>query len=371
MLKMVGSEVSGPSCGNWVSETFCEGGHVQPPHEQFCERRECPEDECSGEYVRENQATVTERVIADRMTHTETTAKRTLHVTVRAPDTSVDEMYERRPEIKQALMARGARGAVLLGVHAYTATEKAEELARGDDRDTVKFVYEEFDNHGAVLEWDPHMHGIVVMDPESRAAGGQGGHFETDIDDEFAIRNLRSLDRVEAYDDEEAIEDVAKVVDYALRKAMWEGDADVNRDLVTYYGDLHPFNLDIEEAVPEESRERLVTTIQEVTGSIPRGATLDEEEHTPTCEIDGCGEPVHHVSKAKSMVDLHGQHWTFEQRRQIMALFEWMMGMAEPPPGMKSPQNEEQFWEALRLIYKKKVDEAKREIEARGLKRYA
>lgn len=334
--ELPGMGTSAPGCGEVSAQSFCdEHGHIQY-RAHLCGRRECPE--CwSTQWAGPRTVSVVSRLAAARYAEPDGLDRRAVHAVVSPPEgdvpNSIEAFYSGRTKANEIAKEHGIRGGVVVA-HGYRILPEVKEEYNSGDRELPMWRWVRAnDRHWQdQVYWSPHYH-IVGL-----ARDVEPG--DTDKDDGWVFKNIRSLGRYEGLRDREAMEEMVGTIRYLLSHATYPSDE--NRQSVTWFGDLHGTNFSPEEELSSGSWSVIQRIAEEVTGH-----RLDDEEGTDEeaeeCPEEGCGGTVHDIWGARDFLDSAAAgELEREERERVRAVYEWTLGDRHPPPGMKRPQTEEQ-----------------------------
>lgn len=332
------------SCGSWYPQEFCE--ECGEPHfgQSRCENRGCPD--CWRAWSRRRAESITTRLGAGRYAASDDMDKRAVHTVASPPVGEIRtlmDVYQGFSDVYELAREKGVRGGVAI-FHGYRVKEearlvwKAEKEAERTDHGLWKWVREHSRDWRSLTYWSPHWHILgVARDIEAD---------DPDAQDGWVFRRIRSLDEFKLTG-KAGYNDMVGASMYLLSHMAFEPDS--GRDMVRWFGSLSTTKFSPDSELSEGTLSTIERYAAEAAGVDPQAGEGEKENDADVCERDGCeGElrPIWAAGDAlmdRAFCERIGR----DQEKRLSAAFEWRIGERRPPPGMKSPNTEEQAREVL------------------------
>lgn len=349
------------SCGTWYPKQFCE--ECGEPHlgVSRCERRLCPD--CWRRWTGKRTVNIVSRLGAARHAAEGAPGKRAVHAVASPPEgsvTAIEDVYAAKREAYALAKDHGIRGGVVV-FHGYRPTDEAKAAFRGgvqvgkwdpgEDGGIWRWIREHKRHWRDLAYWSPHFHILGVADPESvDPESGRGGHIvpgDTDEDDGWLFKNIRSLDRFHK-DRRGGYDDMAGAARYLLSHATFE--AEESKQVVTWFGSLAPASFSPEEELTTVAWDKIQEMAEAVVGS--RGDRDEEDggEDDEECGREECEGRLRPIWEAGDFLIQRGEQIEREREKRLTAAFEWAIGEQPPPPGLKHPRTREEAEDALSAL---------------------
>lgn len=356
-MTLPGKSEPGAGCGEWYPREFCD--ECGEPHfgKSACQNRGCPN--CWVSWTRNRAEKITRRLAAARHVAEGGLSKRAVHAVVSPPEGEVRSLSDVQQGFRDAYelaKEKGVRGGVAV-FHGFRVTEEARrvwEVETGDDGPKLwAWVREHEQDWRNLTYWSPHWH-ILGLSEEFEAD-------DPDEQDGWVARRIRSLKPFTLHSIE-GYQDMAGAARYLLSHATFESDT--SKDCVRWFGELstRKFTPD-PEAAEERKTEPEMGPLSEGSWSVVQRyaekAVASPEQEEQEGDGDGTDEPEpcdNCGARSRSPIwdagyALQDPGWCEkigrEQQEKLKVAFEWAIGEALPPPGLQSPQSEEEAQEAF------------------------
>jgi hypothetical protein len=186
---------------------------------------------------------------------------------------------------------------------------------------------------------------------------GLAPEFEPDESDGWVIRRLSTLDGLHYLRDRGAYTSAAKAFGYILSHATFDPDGD--KQAVTWFGEAHGSQFQADRELSEGALSVIERLSAEVTGAIDVdmdedgvAGVLGDEDDARECPSEECGGFLRSIFDAprflgdRAWVDDVGR----EAEHRVAVAFEWVIGEANPPPGLRRPSGQEEYEEAMESL---------------------
>lgn len=336
----------GKKCGEWYPREFCwECGE---PHvgQNRCMNRDCPE--CWRPWRQDRVFGITRRLSALRQAG-DGIERRAMHTVFSPPEGEITTLREASDGFRDAYALakeKGVRGGVAV-FHGFRVTDAAkaewgQETNGGADGPKLwAWVREHERDWRELTYWSPHYHVLGVCEDFEED--------DPDAQDGWVARRIRSLNE-HRLTDPDGYEDITGTAFYLLSHASYESGT--SKDCVRWFGEastatfqpesaLSPGTLATVERYAEEACEAPVTDGEDGEGDGPD----DQKELCERCGANAL-QPIWDAG-----MRLQDRAWCEqigpEAQQRLQAAFEWAIGEALPPPGLRRPDSEEEAKEAL------------------------
>ena len=348
----------GANCGEYYPAEFCEECGTVHAGVSRCQQRGCPD--CWTTWTGNRTEAIVRRLTALRWDREPGVRRRVVHATASPPPgeiTSLADVKRYRQKAQERLKDAGVDGGVMVfhGFRAKEETKEAFQAAKQANEEVQermnasgglwRFIRESDRDWRSLVYWSPHYHGLALapeFEPdEADLAPALGG-----VEDAagWVLERHSTAARLDSLRDREAYSSVAKMARYILSHATFEKGG---TRAVSWFGAAHSTQFDPE----EELSEGAMSVIDRVAGEIVGHGTDDGEEE-PTCEEEECDGPLRPIWDAgrflgdRKWVDHVGR----EAEHRLAAAFEWAIGEARPPPGLRAPRSRQAFEDAFETV---------------------
>lgn len=314
---------------------FCEAGHTILGRSS-CGTRYCPDH--WRDWIEDAVVSVVARLAAYREA-VDGAERPAAHVVASPPQDrrySVDRLWATRREAYDALEATGVPGGVMV-THPYRTNDRGDALyatARESgavDEGTGRWRFlrdatDDWDDLAQYVEAAPHYHTLVPVNYVDGEAAPGG----------WVVKNIRKVDRFQLHN-LGSYRSMARVVYYVLT----HGGVQTGRQLVTYFGDVHPASFD----PSEELTASAWYTIQKKAEQAVKG---EEESSGAGCGPEKCPhEECEAVARDLIYLSeyLDDEDWVSSIRAQrdgrarwlrLRGVFLWSKDMTDRPPPIES-----------------------------------
>lgn len=341
-MTLPGEGEEGPNCGVWKPAEFCDSCAEVAYAPNHCGRRSCPN--CDSVWTKERAVGITKRLSAARHVETAGIDRRTVHAVMSPPEGEIrtlQQVYDGYREAYRLAEQKGVRGGTAI-FHGYRVKAEVQEQYRAADPDMGIWRWlldERAESWRSLTYWSPHYH-IIGLCREFEAD-------DPDAQDGWVARRVRALNPHEGLRDREAYDDLVGAVRYLMSHATFE--TDTSRDCVRWFGSLATANFQPDEALSDGSYDVIDRVVREVVGADEEGAEGDEGADECECCGSRSWSPIWDAGAA-----LADPGWCDrldrEKERRLKVAFEWVIGEAVPPPGLRNPSSEEEAREALEAV---------------------
>lgn len=342
-MTLPGKGEKGDGCGEWYPREFCD--ECGEPHfgMSVCQKRSCPD--CWRSWSRRRAEKITRRLAAARHDGEEWSEKRAIHAMVSPPEGEIQSLRDVQEGFRDAYelaKEKGVRGGVVI-FHGFRVKPEwrkvwAKKTNGGENGPKLwAWVREHSKDWRSLTYWSPHFHIL-----------GLSADFEADDPDEqdgWVARRIRSLEGFRL-SDIESYEDMVGASMYLLSHATFESDT--SKDCVRWFGDLATTKFSPQEELSKGAWDTIQRKAAEAAAVVIEDESEGNGEEEETCE--NCGSrsfsPIWEAGYAlqdRGWCDRIGR----EQQRRLTAAFEWAIGERKPPPGLQSPETEEEAREAF------------------------
>lgn len=348
-----GRGAKGDRCGVVAPNGFCD---ADDPHVTFgrhdCGRRSCPRCWFSS-WRNPRTVEVTARLGAARY-DAEGAGKRCVHAVV-SPESgetgTIEQFYQNRSEAIQVAKRAGIRGGIIVP-HGFRVKKRIQEKIE-QEREAGNFSGGDWK---WVREHDCSWHNFVYWSPHYHVIGLSRDVDPSNVSDEWVVHNIKrkradgevghslapfTLTGSNGY------KDMARTVGYTLSHATYEADS--NRQVMTWFGDLHGSNFDPEEDISDGPWSKIHRKARVIVGSEgdDGGDGAGDDDDDRECLRGGCEGTWHPIHEAPDFLDQRGNDIPEDAYDRIHTAWLWDSGDLEPPPGLKRPTTEEGAREAF------------------------